>query len=148
MSLQKLVVSSIAQPYAEPYTDPYADPYAERHPDPWSVEDPELFDERVPTLERVRRAALLVALAGVVATWTSAYPWPTTLLALATVWLLRSGSLAASAVGDRRRLRGRRWYDGPRFLLSAPWHLVRSIPSTAMLQLWALGIAASGALVC
>ena len=43
-------------------------------------------------------------------------------------WLLRSGSLAASAAGDRRRLRGRRWYDGVQFLVAAPWHLVRSIP--------------------
>ena len=31
-------------------------------------------------------------------------------------WLLRSGSLAASAAGDRRRLRGRKWYDGVQFL--------------------------------
>lgn len=144
-----------AQPYGQPYEQPYAQPY-EQQPyaqpyaqpfDPWSQE-PEPATPYVPPLERARRGALLIALAAVVAAWTAAFPWPTTLLALLAVWLLRSGSLAASAVGDRRRLRGRRWYDGVRFLVSAPWHLVRSIPSTAMLQLWALGIAASGALVC
>ena len=64
------------------------------------------------------------------------------------VWLLRGGSLAASSVGDRRRLRGRRWYDGPRLLLGAPWHLVRSLPGTLGLLLWATGAAAAAGLVC
>ena len=39
---------------------------------------------------------------------------------LVAVWLVRSGSLAASAAGDRRRVRGRRWYDGPLLLVRAP----------------------------
>ena len=64
------------------------------------------------------------------------------------VWLLRSGSLAASAHGDRRRLRGRKWYDGVLLLLGAPWDLVRSIPSTILLALWSLGLAIAASLLC
>ena len=40
------------------------------------------------------------------------------------VWLLRSGSLAASSVGERRSRRGVKWYDGIQVLLAAPWHVV------------------------
>ena len=64
------------------------------------------------------------------------------------VWVLRSGSLAASAAGDRRRLRGPKWYDGAHFLLRTPWDLVRSIPTTFMLLLWSAGLAVAAALIC
>ena len=63
-------------------------------------------------------------------------------------WVLRSGSLAASAAGQRRRLRGRKWYDGAQFLLRTPWDLVRSIPITAMLIVWSAGLALAAALLC
>ena len=61
-------------------------------------------------------------------------------------WLLRSISLAASAHGQRRNLRGRKWYDGVQLLVAAPWHLVQSIPGAVLLGLWALGLAAAAAL--
>ncbi len=77
----------------------------------------------------------------------AAYPYLGTLALLAGAWLLRSGSLAASAAGHRRQVRGQRWYDGVQLLLSSPWHLVRSIPGTAMLVLWASGLAVAGALI-
>ncbi len=78
----------------------------------------------------------------------AAYPWVTTGLLLVVVWLLRSGSLAASAHDQRRQYRGRKWYDGAQLLIAAPWHLVQSIPGTVLLALWSLGLAAAAALVC
>jgi hypothetical protein len=110
--------------------------------------DPAYAEPRPSLAERTRRAVLLVAAAVAVGAALAAFPWPASVLLLLLVWLLRSGSLAASAAGDRRRLRGRKWYDGARFLLAAPWHLVRSIGSTVMLQLWASGLAVAGALLC
>ncbi len=101
-----------------------------------------------PWPERARRGLLLASLALAAGAAVAAYPWLSTALLLVLTWLLRSGSQAASAAGDRRRLRGRRWYDGVQFLVAAPWHLVRSLPGTAMLGLWSAGLALAAALVC
>ncbi len=98
--------------------------------------------------ERARRATLLAITALAVGAGTAAYPWWATTLVLLLVWVLRSGSLAASKAGNRRRLRGRRWYDGAQFLIGAPWDLVRSIPGTLMLVLWSAGLAVAGGLIC
>ncbi|MEJ7832291.1 MAG: serine/threonine-protein kinase [Nocardioides sp.] len=103
---------------------------------------------RVSAVERVRRALLLSAAATTVGAACAAAPWIAGVLVLLSVWVLRSGSLAASATGDRRRLRGPKWYDGAQFLLGAPWHLVRSIPGTVILVLWSAGLAVAAALVC
>ncbi|MCW2767830.1 MAG: protein kinase [Nocardioides sp.] len=119
--------------------------------DPTRVEqawDAPYVEPRPPLAERLRRGTLLSSAAVAVGGLVAALPWPAAGVLLLLVWLLRSGSLAASAAGDRRRVRGRKWYDGARFLLAAPWHLVRSIGSTVMLQLWALGLATAGALIC
>jgi hypothetical protein len=101
-----------------------------------------------PFPERTRRATLLVVGAllcgGVIAT----YPWIGSGLLLLAVWLLRSGSQAASEAGERRRLRGRKWYDGALFLVRAPWELLRSLPVTVMLLLWSAGLAIAAALLC
>ena len=75
-------------------------------------------------------------------------PWVTLTLVVVAVWLLRSGSLAASAMGARRDLRGRKWFDGPQLLIHTPWHLLQSIPGTLMLVLWSAGLAIAAALVC
>ncbi len=122
--------------------DPGAGPTRRYEDDPW--EPP----ERVPVLERVRRGALLVGAAVAVAAGITAYPWLASAFLLLFTWLLRSASLAASATGDRRRLRGAKWYDPVIYLAGAPWHVVRSIPGTALLALWSLGLAASAALIC
>lgn len=103
---------------------------------------------RVGPAERLRRALLLVLLAGLAGIATAAAPWPTLAVVVTLAWLLRSGSLAASAAGDRRRVRGRRWYDPVLVLLRAPWDLVRSIPVTVLLVLWSAGLAAAAALLC
>ena len=103
---------------------------------------------RPPLAERARRATLLVVAALVCGGVVAAYPWFGSVALLLVVWLLRSGSLAASAAGDRRRQRGRKWYDGAQLLIRAPWELLRSLPVTVMLLLWSAGIAVAAALLC
>ena len=101
---------------------------------------------RASATDRVRASVLLGLSAVVCGAALAAYPWVASVVLILLVWVLRSGSLAASATGDRQRLRGRRWYDGAQFLLRTPWELVRSIPSTLMLVLWAGGLAVAGLL--
>ncbi|HTW13480.1 MAG TPA: serine/threonine-protein kinase [Nocardioides sp.] len=116
----------------------------------WQQQDGAWPAEPEPTTfaERFRRGTLLVLAAVAAGAGIAAYPWWATIVVLLLVWVLRSGSLAASKAGDRRRLRGRRWYDGAQFLIGAPWDLVRSIPGTLMLVLWSAGLAVAGGLVC
>jgi serine/threonine protein kinase len=104
--------------------------------------------DRASLAARVRGVVLLGVAAVVCGAAVAAYPWVASIGLVLLVWVLRSGSLAASATGDRRRVRGRRWYDGAQFLLRAPWDLVRSIPGTFMLVAWAAGLAVAGALIC
>lgn len=101
-----------------------------------------------PWQERVRRGALLGGAALVAGAAVAAYPWFGSLALLLLTWVLRSGSLAASAASARRRLRGRKWYDGAQFLFRTPWDLVRSIPTTLMLLVWSAGLAVAAALLC
>lgn len=105
-------------------------------------------EPRPSAAERARRGLLLGLGAVVVGLACAAYPWITLGALLVVVWLLRSGSLAASAHGQRRQLRGRRWYDGVQLLLATPWHLVQSIPGALLLWLWALSLAAAAGLLC
>ena len=96
---------------------------------------------------RARTTLLLLAAALAGGAAIAAYPYLATFALVVAAWLLRSGSLAASAASNRRLLRGRpRWYDGPQLLLAAPWHLVQSIPGTLMLTLWGIGLATAAAL--
>ena len=117
-------------------------------------EDPDGFGPehepapRAGLAERSRRALLLSGGAVAAGAGVAAYPWLAVAVLVVLAWLLRSGSLAASAAGDRRRLRGRRWYDGVVFLFAAPWHLVRSIPGTIVLAVWGVGLAIAAALLC
>ncbi len=108
----------------------------------------QLEPERPGAAQRAARAVLWLGAALVLGVGVAAYPWLSVGGALVLTWLLRSGSGAASAAGDRRRMRGRRWYDGVQLLVAAPWHLVRSVPSTLVLALWSLGLAASAGLAC
>ena len=101
-----------------------------------------------PWPERLRRGILLSAVALVCGAAVSAYPWFGSLGLVLVTWILRSGSLAASAAGERRRVRGRKWYDGAQFLLRTPYDLVRSVPVTLMLVLWSAGLAVAAALLC
>jgi hypothetical protein len=101
----------------------------------------------VPFGERVRRAAAVGAGALAIGGAAAAYPWITLVLLLVLVWLLRAGSLAASAVAGRRTLRGPKWHDGPRLVLSSPWHLARAVSGAGVLFLWALAVGAVAGLI-
>ena len=103
---------------------------------------------RTPVAERLRRGLLLTGLGLVTATAVAAAPWLALAVLSVTVWLLRSGSLAASAAGARRTVRGTRWYDAPQLLLASPWHVVQAIPGALLLLLWSLGLGLAAALVC
>ncbi|WP_137293377.1 serine/threonine-protein kinase [Nocardioides dongxiaopingii] len=104
--------------------------------------------ERPALGERLRRLGLVGAGSLAVGAAVAVAPWLTLAVVVVAVWLLRSGSLATGAVGARRDVRGRRWYDAPQLLLSTPWHLVQSVPGAVMLLVWACGLAVAAALVC
>ena len=121
------------------------DAWADESSEDWSLTT---VSNDLPWRERLRRGLLLSAAALVCGALLSAYPWFGALGLVLLTWLLRSGSLAASAAGERRRVRGRKWYDGAQFLMRTPYDLVRSIPGTLMLVLWSAGLAVAAALLC
>jgi len=135
-------------PDAETRLETQHDPQHDTRLEPLPWEAPDAGPVRPGLGERARRGALLVGSAAAAAAGLAAYPWAALAVLLALVWLLRTGSLVASGVGDRRRLRGAKWYDGPRLVLGAPWDLVRTLPSTALLGLWAFGLAVAAMLLC
>ncbi len=142
-----------APPYAPPVPAPLSAPVvpAAYVPLSYDVPPPHLAPtpvERPALGERLRRLGLVAAGALVVGAAVAAAPWLTLAVVVVVVWLLRSGSLATGAVGARRDVRGRRWYDAPQLLLSTPWHLVQSVPGAVMLLVWACGLAVAAALVC
>jgi hypothetical protein len=96
----------------------------------------------------VRRGLVLVALALVVGAVTAAWPYWALALVLGVSWLLRTCTMTVTAHGDRRRLRGARWYDVLVAPLSAPWYLVATIPGALLLGVWAVGVGVAGALLC
>jgi serine/threonine protein kinase len=112
--------------------------------------DPEPSAPRAPVGagERTRRTVLWTLL---IVSWSAllaAFPWIGLTILIALVWLVRSSSLAAARVSARRSERGAKWHDGPRLVLGAPIDLVRALPSTIVLALWALGMVVVAVLVC
>ena len=120
---------------------------------PAQAERPEPTPFAIPTsapapwLVRFRRVTLGLALAAVSTAVVVAFPYLGAVALMLVVWLLRSGSLAATAAGQRRQVRGLKWYDGPQTLLAGPLHLVQSIPGTFLLVLWAGGLGLAGGLL-
>jgi len=112
------------------------------------VEQDWLAPPRPGTLERLRRGLLWTAGTVAAGAALTAYPWVALPTLIVLTWLLRSASLAATATGDRRRLRGAKWYDPVLYLIGAPWHVVRAIPGTILLALWSIGLALAAALIC
>jgi hypothetical protein len=103
---------------------------------------------RPTPVQRLRRALLTGVLAAAGSLALATVPYLALAALLVLVWLLRSGSLAASAVDSRRQLRGIRWYDAPQLLLASPWHVLQAIPGVLVLALWSAGLGAACALVC
>ena len=153
-TVEQAPVPTLAGPYPPPAGPPPGMPPpaapAAFQPPPVALAPGPWLDLPAPTPlgERLRRHTLVVAGCLLAGSAAAAFPWPTLAVVLVSTWLLRSGSLAASAAGHRRRLRGRRWYDGVQVLVNAPWHLLQSIPATLLLVLWAAGLATSAGLIC
>ncbi len=139
-------------PYASP-TRPLTTPAFEGFLGDSDVDDPDdlpLDLAPAPRESRVvvlRRGAVLAALGLAVGATVSAWPFLGPLVVVMVAWLLRTCTMTVTAAGDRRRLRGSRWYDVLLAPLSAPWYLVAAIPGALLLTLWALGIAAAGVLL-
>jgi predicted Ser/Thr protein kinase len=137
------------------YTAPLAAPvdrFADHRPgdDRTLVEADPTMVEAPPreTGTRLRRTVLWLGLALLSGIGFAALPVPTAAVMLGLVAILRGLSLAGSVHGERRELRGARWHDGPRLVIGTPWHLLRSVPSTIVLILWAAGLAAAAGLLC
>lgn len=100
--------------------------------------------QRTGFLERLRRGCLVALGCVVIGAATAAAPLVTALVAVVSVWLLRSGSLTAAAARERRTLLGPKWYDAPRAALTTPWHLLRGTVGTVLLVLSAACLALVG----
>ncbi|GGR61798.1 putative Ser/Thr protein kinase [Nocardioides luteus] len=98
-------------------------------------------------LEKLRRAALWLALlafaVGVIAAFPSTGFW----VVLGAAWLIRAGTLAAGDLRRWRWYRGRKWHDAPRLLIGAPWRLVRSLPKTFVVGVWGFGFVVAAVLI-
>lgn len=114
----------------------------------WEWDERQLAPQHVGWLERFRRGVMVAFGGVVVGAALAAAPWLTAVAIATGVWLLRSTSLAASATAQRRTLRGRKWYDAPRFLLTTPWHVLRGVTGTVLLVLWSAGLGLAAGLIC
>jgi len=120
--------------------------------DPADPDDLPIDLEPLPRRESpavvLRRTLTLGALAAAVAGVVSARPYWSLAVLLGLAWLLRTCTLTVTAHGDRRRLRGAKWYDVLVAPLSAPWYLVAALPGAVLLGVWALGIGLAALLLC
>ena len=110
--------------------------------------DLEPVPERESAALALRRGLAVLALGLVLGAMTAAWPYGGLAVVLSASWLLRTCTLIVTAHGDRRRLRGARWYDVLLAPLSAPWYLVAALPGALLLGVWALGIGLAGILLC
>lgn len=101
-----------------------------------------------PLPERLRRWTVIGTGALALGAGFAAAPWVASLVVFLVIWLLRSGSLAASAVADRRTVRGAKWYDALRLVFTSPWHVVRAVTGTVVLVAWSTGIGLAAGLIC
>jgi hypothetical protein len=125
--------------------------YTRLLPDDWPEQLPVDLDPepvRASAATVLRRGLVTVAVAAVAGGATAAWPYWGILLVLVVAWLLRTCTLTVTAHGDRRRLRGARWYDVLVAPLSAPWYLLAAVPGSLLLSCWALGLGVAGALLC
>lgn len=106
------------------------------------------FAPKAPLPERLRRwVAIGLGALGLGAGF-AAVPWVASVVVVIAVWLLRAGSLATSAVAERRSVRGVKWYDALRWVTTSPWHLVRAVTGTVVLVSWSVGLALAAGLIC
>jgi len=103
---------------------------------------------KVPLGERIRRGVVVVCGGLVLGAATALAPYVVLVAVVLGVWVLRTGSLAASAGAERRTTRGTKWYDALQVAFSGPWHSMRAVTGTVVLVLWSLGLALAAALLC
>jgi hypothetical protein len=132
---------------------PPAGPPSTRGHDEWGgADDPDALPldlaQPPPQRERaavgLRRGLTLLVLAFAIAEVVATHPYWSLALLLGLSWLLRTCTTTVTAHGDRRRLRGARWYDVLLAPLSAPWYLIAAIPGSLLLGGWALGVGVAG----
>lgn len=101
-----------------------------------------------PLAARLRRAVLLVLLAGLVGAVVSVVPWLAVGGLVLLVWALRTASLVGSAADVRRRRRGRgAWYDPFLALVLSPVHVAVGLAGTLLLALWSALVGAAALLL-
>jgi serine/threonine protein kinase len=139
-------------PYAPTRHLPTDHPHDRDDPDDTDPDDLPVDLEPGPARDSagvvLRRGLTVAALGLAAAALVAAWPYAGAALVLATTWLLRTCTMTVTAVGDRRRLRGTRWYDVLLAPLSAPWYLVASLPGALLLGFWSLGLGLAGTLLC
>jgi hypothetical protein len=113
----------------------------------WDLEQAFVAQPRPPLAERLRRWTAVGLGAVALGAGFAAAPWVAAVVVVLTVWLLRAGSLAASAVAHRRTVRGVKWYDGLRWVTTSPWHLVRAVTGTTVLVAWSAGLGVAAGLL-
>ncbi|KAA1425586.1 serine/threonine-protein kinase [Nocardioides antri] len=150
----RMLTTPVAPGPAPPPAPPTIAPPAWGQPPPaveqWEQEwDARLLGHpKVAFAERFRRGAAVACGGLALGAATALAPYLTGAAVVLGVWLLRTGSLAASAGAHRRTTRGTKWYDAPQVAFSTPWHSLRAITGTAVLLLWSLGLALAAALLC
>jgi hypothetical protein len=115
-------------------------------PDDYPVDLAPVPERASPALA-LRRGLTVLAAGLVCGAAVAARPYLTLAVLLVGSWLLRTCTVVVTAHGDRRRLRGARWYDVLVAPLSAPWYLVAALPGALLLAAWTLGLGLAGALV-
>ncbi|TQK72153.1 serine/threonine-protein kinase [Nocardioides sp. SLBN-35] len=113
----------------------------------WDLEQAFVAQPRPPLAVRLRRWVAVGLGAVALGAGFAAAPWVATGVVVLAVWLLRAGSLAASAVASRRTVRGVKWYDGLRWVTTSPWHLVRATTGTVVLVAWSAGLGIAAGLL-
>ncbi|WP_235734726.1 serine/threonine-protein kinase [Nocardioides alcanivorans] len=139
---QQPPAAPMAAPTRQPYQQPPQVSQPSRPPQQTAYPQTQPGPTRVGLAERLRRGVLgggaVLATAAAIA-WA---PWVMTVVLVAGVCLLRAGSLAGSTLAEKRRLRGRKWYDGTVATMTAPWHFAVSLLGTGALLVWAALLAA------
>jgi hypothetical protein len=111
--------------------------------DPYAAEPPYQAWTPLPDgAARIRRGALLAALAASVAVGFALAPYLAVLALAALTLLVRAYSWTTESARDRQWRRGRRrWYDAPLMVASSPWYLLVATAGTLVLVVWSVALA-------
>jgi serine/threonine protein kinase len=88
-------------------------------------------------LAKTQRVGLMLGLFALVASGFALAPYLAFGLVAVAALLVRTVSWTGQASRERQHYRGRRWYDGPLAVVTAPWYLVVATGGTLVLMLWA-----------